>query len=70
MRPDRARSALRPDLTRSAMRVKRALDLLGATLGLLALAPLIVVIAASIRLDGRGGVFYRRAARGPARQAL
>ncbi len=41
-------------------RVKRALDLLGATLGLLALAPLIVVIAVAIKLDGRGGVFYRQ----------
>jgi lipopolysaccharide/colanic/teichoic acid biosynthesis glycosyltransferase len=50
----------RPDLTRSAMRVKRALDLLGASLGLLALAPLIGVIAAAIRLDGRGPVLFRQ----------
>ena len=47
-------------LTRSAMRVKRALDLLGATLGLLALAPLIAVVAAAIRLEGGGAVFYRQ----------
>jgi lipopolysaccharide/colanic/teichoic acid biosynthesis glycosyltransferase len=50
----------RLDLTRSAMRVKRALDLLGATLGLLALAPLIAVIAAAIKLDGGGAVLYRQ----------
>ncbi|HEV3322991.1 MAG TPA: sugar transferase [Solirubrobacteraceae bacterium] len=47
-------------LTRSAMRVKRALDLLGATLGLLALAPLIAVVAAAIKLEGGGAVFYRQ----------
>jgi lipopolysaccharide/colanic/teichoic acid biosynthesis glycosyltransferase len=47
-------------LTRSAMRVKRALDLLGATLGLLALTPLIAVIAAAIKLESGGAVFYRQ----------
>jgi lipopolysaccharide/colanic/teichoic acid biosynthesis glycosyltransferase len=47
-------------LTRSAMRIKRALDLLGATLGLLALAPLIAVVAAAVKLDGGGAVFYRQ----------
>lgn len=47
-------------LTRSAMRVKRALDLLGATLGLLALAPLIALIATAIKLEGGGAVFYRQ----------
>jgi lipopolysaccharide/colanic/teichoic acid biosynthesis glycosyltransferase len=40
--------------------VKRALDLLGATLGLLALAPLIAVIAAAIKLEGDGAVLYRQ----------
>ncbi len=48
------------DLTRSALRVKRALDLLVASLGLLALAPLMIVIAVAIKLDGRGTVFYRQ----------
>ncbi len=47
-------------LTRSAMRVKRALDLLGATLGLLALAPLIALIAMAIKLEGGGAAFYRQ----------
>jgi lipopolysaccharide/colanic/teichoic acid biosynthesis glycosyltransferase len=47
-------------LTRSTMRLKRALDLLGATLGLLALAPLIALIAAAIKLEGGGAVFYRQ----------
>jgi lipopolysaccharide/colanic/teichoic acid biosynthesis glycosyltransferase len=47
-------------LTRSAMRVKRALDVLAATLGLLALAPLIAMVAAAIKLEGGGAVFYRQ----------
>lgn len=47
-------------LTRSAMRVKRVLDLLGATLGLLALAPLIALIAAAIKVEGGGAVFYHQ----------
>ncbi len=44
----------------AGLRVKRGLDLLGAMLGLLALAPLIAVIAAAIKLEGGGGVFYRQ----------
>jgi lipopolysaccharide/colanic/teichoic acid biosynthesis glycosyltransferase len=48
------------DLTRSAMRVKRALDLLGASLGLLALLPALVLIAAAIKLEDRGPVLFRQ----------
>ena len=48
------------DLTRSSLRLKRALDLLGAGLGLLAVMPLLLVIAAAIKLDGRGAVLYRQ----------
>lgn len=48
------------DLTRSAIRVKRALDLLGASLGLLALLPVLVVIAAAIKLEDRGPVLFRQ----------
>jgi lipopolysaccharide/colanic/teichoic acid biosynthesis glycosyltransferase len=50
----------RLDLTRSAVRLKRALDVVGAALGLLALAPAICVIAVAIKLDGRGPVLYRQ----------
>jgi lipopolysaccharide/colanic/teichoic acid biosynthesis glycosyltransferase len=53
-------SSGRFDLTRSSLRVKRGLDLLGATLGLLALAPLVAAIAVAIKLDGRGTVLYRQ----------
>ncbi|MCC2956195.1 sugar transferase [Massilia sp. IC2-477] len=39
---------------------KRAFDLLGATLGLVLLAPLLILIALWIRLDSRGPVLYRQ----------
>lgn len=47
-------------LTRSSVTVKRSFDLLGATLGLLAVAPLMIVIAIAIKLDSRGPVFFRQ----------
>ncbi|MCW2988728.1 MAG: hypothetical protein JWM24_1666 [Solirubrobacterales bacterium] len=47
-------------LTRSSTIVKRGFDLLGVTLGLLALAPLMLAIAIAIRLDSRGPVFFRQ----------
>jgi exopolysaccharide biosynthesis polyprenyl glycosylphosphotransferase len=48
------------DLTRSSALVKRAFDLLGASLGLLAVAPLMIVIAIAVRLDSRGPIFFRQ----------
>ena len=48
------------DLTRSSAAFKRAFDLAGAALGLLAVSPLLVVIAAAIKLDSRGPVFFRQ----------
>jgi exopolysaccharide biosynthesis polyprenyl glycosylphosphotransferase len=48
------------ELTRSSAVVKRAFDLLGASLGLLAVSPLLAVIAVAIKLDGRGPVFFRQ----------
>jgi exopolysaccharide biosynthesis polyprenyl glycosylphosphotransferase len=48
------------ELTRSSAVVKRAFDLLGATLGLLAVSPLLAVIAVAIKLDSRGPVFFRQ----------
>ncbi len=46
------------DLTRSSAAVKRAFDLVGASLGLLAVAPVLIVIAIAIKLDSRGPVFF------------
>jgi exopolysaccharide biosynthesis polyprenyl glycosylphosphotransferase len=48
------------ELTRSSRLVKRSFDLLGASLGLLAVSPLLAVIAAAIKLDSRGPVFFRQ----------
>ena len=48
------------ELTRSSAMVKRGFDLLGATLGLLAISPVLAVIAVVIKLDGRGPVFFRQ----------
>jgi exopolysaccharide biosynthesis polyprenyl glycosylphosphotransferase len=48
------------DLTRSSALVKRAFDLLGAALGLLAIAPLMIAIAIAIKLDGKGPIFFRQ----------
>jgi lipopolysaccharide/colanic/teichoic acid biosynthesis glycosyltransferase len=39
---------------------KRVFDLLGASLALLLLAPLMLAIAAAIKLDSRGPVFFRQ----------
>jgi exopolysaccharide biosynthesis polyprenyl glycosylphosphotransferase len=48
------------DLTRSSAAFKRAFDLFGAAVGLLAISPLLVVIAIAIKLDNRGPVFFRQ----------
>lgn len=48
------------DLTRSSAAVKRAFDLIGASLGLLAVGPVMLVIAVAIKLDSRGPVFFRQ----------
>jgi exopolysaccharide biosynthesis polyprenyl glycosylphosphotransferase len=47
-------------LTRSSTAVKRAFDLVGATVGLVALAPVMATIALAIRLDSRGPVFFKQ----------
>ncbi len=47
-------------LSRSSRLAKRAFDLLGATFGLLAIAPLFLAIVVAIRLDSRGPVFFRQ----------
>jgi exopolysaccharide biosynthesis polyprenyl glycosylphosphotransferase len=48
------------DLTRSSAAFKRAFDLFGASLGLLAISPLLVLFAIAIRLDSRGPVLFRQ----------
>jgi exopolysaccharide biosynthesis polyprenyl glycosylphosphotransferase len=48
------------ELTRSSRIVKRGFDLLGASLGLLAVSPLLGAIAVAIKLDGRGPIFFRQ----------
>jgi exopolysaccharide biosynthesis polyprenyl glycosylphosphotransferase len=47
-------------LGRSSQLVKRAFDLTGALVGLLLLAPVFAIIAALIKLDSRGPVFFRQ----------
>lgn len=44
--------------SKAARGIKRALDVTGAALGLLVFAPLIVTIAALIKMDSRGPVFF------------
>jgi exopolysaccharide biosynthesis polyprenyl glycosylphosphotransferase len=48
------------ELTRSSRVVKRAFDLLGASLGLLVVSPLLVLWAVAIKLDSKGPVFFRQ----------
>jgi exopolysaccharide biosynthesis polyprenyl glycosylphosphotransferase len=50
----------RPGLSRSSRAVKRAMDLAGAALGLLVLAPFGVLIALAITLESPGPVFFRQ----------
>jgi exopolysaccharide biosynthesis polyprenyl glycosylphosphotransferase len=48
------------ELTRSSAAVKRALDLVCAGIGLLALAPVMLAAAIAIRLEGGGPVLFRQ----------
>jgi lipopolysaccharide/colanic/teichoic acid biosynthesis glycosyltransferase len=48
------------DLTRSSAAVKRTFDLVGASLGLLAISPVMLLAAVAIKLDGRGPVLFRQ----------
>jgi lipopolysaccharide/colanic/teichoic acid biosynthesis glycosyltransferase len=47
-------------LSRSSQAVKRTTDLVASCLGLLAVAPLMLIIAVVIKLDSRGPVFFRQ----------
>ncbi len=47
-------------LTHSSRAVKRAFDVVGAGLGLIAVSPMLVALALAIRLDTRGPIFFRQ----------
>jgi exopolysaccharide biosynthesis polyprenyl glycosylphosphotransferase len=49
-----------PEFTRISRLAKRALDLVVASLLLIALAPLLVVVAIAIKLDSRGPVLFKQ----------
>jgi exopolysaccharide biosynthesis polyprenyl glycosylphosphotransferase len=51
-------------LSRTARVMKRAVDIIGAGLGLLVLSPLLLTVATIIKLDSRGPVFFRQQRRG------
>jgi exopolysaccharide biosynthesis polyprenyl glycosylphosphotransferase len=48
------------ELTRSSASIKRAFDLAFATVGLLAVSPLMIAAAVAIKLDSRGPIFFRQ----------
>ena len=48
------------ELTRSSLAVKRTFDVFCAWLGLIAVAPLMLIIAIAVKLDSRGPVFFRQ----------
>jgi exopolysaccharide biosynthesis polyprenyl glycosylphosphotransferase len=52
------------DVSRSTMFLKRVVDLIGASVGLILLAPLFPLIALAIKLDSRGPVLFTQARAG------
>jgi lipopolysaccharide/colanic/teichoic acid biosynthesis glycosyltransferase len=48
------------ELTRSSAAVKRAFDVVWASVGLLAVSPVMLLAAIAIKLDSRGPVFFRQ----------
>jgi lipopolysaccharide/colanic/teichoic acid biosynthesis glycosyltransferase len=52
------------DVSRSTMFLKRVLDLVGASVGLILFAPLFPLIALAIKLDSRGPIFFSQARAG------
>ena len=47
-------------LSRSSRVLKRAFDLAGSSLGLIAISPILLALAVAIRIDSRGPVFFRQ----------
>jgi lipopolysaccharide/colanic/teichoic acid biosynthesis glycosyltransferase len=48
------------ELTRSSVAIKRAIDFMGALVGLVALSPFMLTMAVAVKLDTRGPVFFRQ----------
>jgi exopolysaccharide biosynthesis polyprenyl glycosylphosphotransferase len=48
------------ELSRSSRLLKRVMDVVGAVIGLIVLAPVFVLIAIATKLDSRGPVFFRQ----------
>jgi lipopolysaccharide/colanic/teichoic acid biosynthesis glycosyltransferase len=48
------------EITRSSRAIKRSVDVVGSSIALLMLSPLLIVAAVAIKLDTRGPVFYRQ----------
>ncbi len=59
-----------PRLSQASRAAKRALDIVGSGLALLVLAPLLVVIAAAIKLESRGPVFFGQPRAGRHRRTI
>ena len=49
-----------PKLQGQQLAIKRAVDIVGATLGLVLLSPLLVLVAVAVALDSPGPVFFRQ----------
>jgi exopolysaccharide biosynthesis polyprenyl glycosylphosphotransferase len=47
-------------LTRSSRALKRAMDIVGASIGLVAISPLLAAMVIAIRLDSRGPILFRQ----------
>jgi exopolysaccharide biosynthesis polyprenyl glycosylphosphotransferase len=48
------------EITKSSQTIKRAMDLLGAGIGLILLAPFLAAVAVAIKLDSPGPIFFRQ----------
>jgi len=57
-------------LSRSSWIIKRGLDITGAVMGLALLFPFLLVVAAVIKLDSKGPVFFRQTRIGEGRRAF
>lgn len=59
-----------PRLSTSSRLLKRSLDVIGAVVGLVLLAPLLAMLAIWIKLDSRGAVFFRQVRMGEGEQTF
>ena len=54
----------RPPLSKFDLVIKRAFDIISATIGLIVLSPLFLVVSIAIKLDTRGPIFFRQTRHG------